>query len=228
MRALLASLAVLLAPAALAQPTFTLAGSVGVPQGEFDAALGAIGGGISGSLLYQIPGTPVALGVEGSGILFGQERRREPFSLTVPDVVVDVTTTNNLAQGLAVLRLQVPSGRLRPYVDGLAGVNHFWTQTSVGDDYDDYELASSTNFDDTSLAYGAGAGLQIKLATGTNDEGRPFDVLLDARVRYVVGGEADYLGRGDIDRFDDGTIAISPRRSTTTLLSPQLGVTVRL
>lgn len=229
MRTLLAlALCLLAAPSLMAQPTVSISGAAGVPQGEFDTALGAIGGGITFGVLYQIPRTPVGVGVEGTGMLFGLERRLEPFSLTIPDVLVDVTTSNNLAQGLAVLRVQVPEGRVRPYVDGLAGVNYFWTETSVGDDYDDYELASSTNYDDVALAYGAGAGLQIKLVDGRNRKGDSFDVLLDARVRYVVGGETTYLGRGDIERFDNGTIRVRPRRSTTTLLTPQLGVTFRL
>lgn len=224
---LILALALLATPIGAAQSTLSISGAAGVPQGDFDAALGSIGGGVSFGYLYQIPRTPVGIGVEATGMLFGYERRSEPFSLTIPDVWVDVTTSNNLGQGLAVLRLQVPDGRVRPYVDGLAGVSYFWTQTSVSDEYDDYELASSTNYDDVALTYGGGAGLQIKLVDGHNKRGRPFDVLLDGRVRYLVGGETTYLGRGDIDRFDNGTIRIRPRRSTTTLVVPQLGVTFR-
>lgn len=225
---LLLTASLLIAPLASSQSTLSISGTAGVPQGEFSAELGAIGGGIAFGYLYQIPRTPIGLGVEAAGMLFGYERRSEPFSLTIPDVWVDVTTSNNLGQGLAVLRVQVPDGRVRPYVDGLAGVSYFWTQTSVEDVYDDYELASSTNYDDLALAYGGGAGLQIKLADSRNRKGQYVDVLLDGRVRYLVGSEATYLGRGDIDRFDNGTIRVRPRRSTTTLIVPQVGVTFRM
>ena len=74
------------------------------------------------------------------------------------------------------------------------------------------------------LVYGAGAGVLIALHRGLSDEGRPTSVSLDARVRYLVGGEATYLGRGDIDRFTDGTIDLYPRTSRTDLLVPYLGV----
>lgn len=226
MRALLASALVLLAPAAVsAQTTVTVSGVVGVPQGEFSDALGAVGGGLSASALYQIPRTPVAVGVEGTALLYGYESRRVPFSLTVPDVSVDVTTSNNVALGLAVLRLQAPRGAVRPYVDGLVGVSYLWTQTTVGDDGAGYDLATTTNYDDAALALGAGVGLQTRLHRGVSDEGRPYDVLLDARVRYVSGGEATYLDRGDITRYTDGTIGVSPRRSRTDLVLPQIGVT---
>lgn len=229
MRALLLALALALAaPAALAQPTVSVSGVLGLPQGSFDASMGGPGGGLSGAFLYQVPRTPVALGVEGSVLIYGLERRVEPFSLTVPDVGVDVTTSNNVAQALAVLRLQVPDGPVRPYVDGLAGVSYLYTETSVGDAaYDGHPIASSVNYDDVAPVVGAGVGVQTLLHRGVRDGGGPVEVLLDARVRYLAGGEATYLGRGDIERYGDGTFAVFPRRSRTDLLAPQLGVTVR-
>ena len=224
----LALLVALAAPAAVAQPSLTVSGAVAVPQGEFGDALGAVGGGLSATFLYRVPGSAVSVGAEGTGLLYGYESRRVPFSLTVPDVTVDVSTANNIAVGLAVLRLQLPTGPVRPYVDGLAGVSYLWTQTTVGDDYDGYEIASTTNYDDAALVYGGGLGLQARLGESVADDGRARAVLLDARVRYLVGSEATYLGRGDIDRYDDGTIELYPRRSATTMLVPQLGVTVEL
>ena len=225
-RALWVSALVLLSSASA--QTITVAGAVGVPQGEFGDALGAVGGGLSVTALYPIPRSPVAVGVEGTGLLYGYESRRVPFSLTVPDVAVDVTTSNNVALGLAVLRLQVPDGPVRPYVDGLVGASYLWTQTTVGDERDGYALASSTNYDDLALAVGAGLGLQARVYRGLSREGRPYDVLLDARVRYLAGGEATYLDRGDLARYSDGTVGVSPRRSRTDLLLPQFGVTFRL
>ena len=229
MRALPAALLLLLwAPAAAAQPSLTIAGSAGVPQGAFSDALDAVGGGLSVRALYGVPRSPVAVGVEGTALLYGYGSRRVPFSLTVPDVSVDVTTANSVAMGLAVLRLQVPAGAVRPYVDGLAGASYLWTQTTVGDEGDGTALASTTNYDDAALVYGGGVGLQARLGSTTSEDGRTRAIRLDARVRYLVGSEATYLGRGDIDRYDDGTIGLFPRRSATTLLLPQLGVTFDL
>jgi hypothetical protein len=230
MRALLLVGLFALLPAARAQSTLQISGTAAVPQGSFSDALGAVGGGVSVGYLYQIPNAPLAVGLEGSAVLYGYERRREPFSLTIPDVDVAVTTSNNLAQGLAVFRLQVPNGPVRPYVDGLVGVSYLFTSTSVSDvccHAEEYPIASSTNYDDAALAYGGGVGTQVRLHNGVSDEGRPYEVLLDARVRYLAGGEASYLGRGDIERYEDGTIRLYPRRSRTDLVSPQLGLTFR-
>ena len=70
--------------------------------------------------------------------------------------------------------------------------------------------------------------MQTRLASRAGRDGRERAILLDARVRYMVGQEATYLSRGDIDRYRDGTIAVYPRRSDTTMLIPQIGVTFEL
>ena len=229
MRAPLLLLAALLAPAAVAQPSFTVAGAVGVPQGEFNDALGSVGGGITGTVMYRIPRSAVAVGVEGTAMLYGYENRRVPFSLTIPDVAVDVSTANNVALGLAVLRLQLPDGSVRPYVDGVAGVNYLWTQTTVGDEDVNVEIASSTNYDDVTFAYGGGLGVQARLAESTRaGAGARARSCSTPGCATWSGGEATYLGRGDIDRFGDGTIQVFPRRSRTSMLIPQLGVTFEL
>ena len=223
-------LAALLASVAVsAQPSVTVSGFAAVPQGSFADALGTAGGGLSLGAYYAVPRSPVAVGLEGSVALYGYERREVPLSLTIPDVRVGVTTSNNLAQGLAVLRLQVPGGAIRPYVDGVAGLTYLFTETSVGDD-DDYgsgygEPLSSVNYDDLAFTTGAGVGVQVRLGSFDTDEGRPGTVSLDARVRYLSGTEATFLGRGDIDRYRDGTIRVYPRRSRTDVLAPHLGVT---
>ncbi|PAP75795.1 hypothetical protein [Rubrivirga marina] len=229
MRTLLLLVPLLASVAVSAQPSVTVSGFAAVPQGSFADALGTAGGGLAVGAFYNVPRSPVAVGLEGTVALYGYERREVPLSLTIPDVRVGVTTSNNLAQGLAVLRLQVPGGAVRPYVDGVAGLTYLFTETSVGDD-DHYgsgygEPLSSVNYDDLAFTTGAGLGVQVRLGSFDTDEGRPGSVSLDARVRYLSGTEATFLGRGDIDRFRDGTIRVYPRRSRTDFLAPHLGVT---
>ena len=221
MRALL--LVTVLSAAVAAQPSVTVSGVATVPQGSFADALGSAGGGLGVGAYYAVPGSPVAVGLEGTAALYGVERREAPLSLTIPDVRVGVTTSNNIAQGLAVLRLQVPRGAVRPYVDGVAGVTYLFTSTSVDDDYG--EALSSTNYDDVAFTTGGGVGVQVALGSFADDRGRRTAVALDARVRYLSGTEATYLGRGDIRRYRDGTIRLDPRRSRTDLIVPHLGVT---
>jgi hypothetical protein len=201
---------------------------VGVPQGAFGDRLdGALGFGVGGQLLYQLPATPIAFGVEGGFLIYGQETFRE--CLTSCRVQVDVVTTNNIGMGHLLLRLQPPSGTVRPYGDAFLGMSYLYTDSRVRDvDQNRPDLASSTNFDDLAFSYGVGGGLQATAYRGvTQEEGRPYEVAIDARLRYVFGSEAEYLKRGSIREDVDGRLTFDVERSRTDLLLPQIGVTLR-
>lgn len=228
--ALLASLLLFPSLAAAQQLQGGLQVTVSVPQGEFsDRLSGAIGFGLSGQLLYSIPATPLLVGGEVGGVVYGQETIREPFGGgALGRIEVDVITTNNIGLGHLVLRLQPPSGAVRPYADGLVGLSYFYTESRIESVHRDRpELVSSTNYDDFAFSYGFAGGLQASLMHGRNDRGRPFEVVLDARLRYLAGGVAEYLKRGSIRQDNGGDLIYDVERSRTDLLLPQVGLTFR-
>jgi hypothetical protein len=214
----------------LAQPITYQAGGhflVGSPKGEFGRVVGhkGLGGSLFGGVHFGA--VPVLLGLEGSFMIYGHETREEPFSLTIPDVRVDVTTTNAYLTSHLLLRLQPGTGFIRPYLDGLVGINHLTTNTSIsGDDYyDEYDGGgfSSNHVNDTGFSFGTGGGVMIKLADTLTEEGHPLDVLLDLRIRYLIGGRAEYLREGDIYR-DLGVVEFDTYRSKTDAVFFQIGV----
>lgn len=202
-----------------------------IPQGQFADRLDGIGYGLSGNLVLHIPNTPVGLGIEGTFVTYGRETIRERFgSGALGRVEVDVETTNNILLGHLLLRLQSPSGALRPYADALVGVNYLFTESRIADvDFgDDRDIASSTNFDDAAFSYGLGGGVMAQVFSGRSGEtGRPYGVFIDARVRYLLGGKADYLQEGDIGADSNGDPIYTVTQSSTDLLLPQLGMTIR-
>ena len=200
---------------------------LGFPQGEFKENVDNIGFGGGFFVGLGIGQAPVVLGLEGNFMIYGRETRREPLSTTIPDVTVDVTTTNNFFAGHAVLRLQAPGGNLRPYVDGLIGFNYLATETTVDDEgrFDDDPVFSSTNFDDAGFSFGAGGGLMVKLVDTETDNGTPFDVLLDLRIRYLIGSEVEYLREGSIRR-ENGQVDFDTLLSKTDTFLFQVGVAV--
>jgi hypothetical protein len=222
---------------ALFAPTSALAqyGSGGVdlvlaiPQGAFADRIDGVGYGLAGEFLYHVPNTPVGFGLSGTFVVYGQETIRERFGGgALGRVEVDVVTTNNIALGHALLRLQPPTGAFRPYADALIGFSYLFTESRIEDvDFDDdRDIASSTNFDDGAFSYGIGGGVMAQVYQGHSD-GRAFSVFVDARVRYLFGGEAEYLREGGIDTDSNGNLTFDVTRSRTDLLMPQLGVTVR-
>ena len=199
---------------------------LGFPQGGFSQNVDNTGFGIGGYFGVLLPNSPVMLGGDLGFLIYGNETRKEPFSTTIPDVTVDVETSNNIVLGHLFLRLQAPVGAIRPYVDGLFGFNYLFTQTQIKNEQGiNEEIASSTNFDDITLSYGAGGGLQIRVYDGTkkinpNPEKRSLTTeFIDLRVRYMIGGKAEYLKEGSISRGENGKVAYDVEQSKTDLLT---------
>lgn len=206
---------------------------VGIPQGDFRQQSDHVGGGINLMGGYRFANSPVMLGMEFGFMNFGTDTREEPISTTIPDLRVEVENSYNLVHGDLFLRLIAPPSTIRPYVDGLFGFNYFFTQTVIRDrdDFFDEEKLSDTNFEDTALSYGFGAGVQIRLwqrkgeITRTLNDVEPSSVYLNLRGRYMYGREAEYLQKGSI-RTDNGEVVYDVSQSTTNLLHIKIGVGV--
>jgi hypothetical protein len=199
---------------------------VGAPQGEFKDNLDATGFGITGHIGYSPKTQPVMIGVEFGYMNYGSETRTEPFSTTIPDVFVNVTTTNNLVLTHLFLRAQPAKGAIRPYLEGLVGVSYFFTETKIENkNHGGEEIASNTNQDDATLSGGGGLGAMVQVYSKDKDN-RKIEVLLDFRTRYLLGGEAEYLKKGSIRR-ESNRVVYDINKSKTNLLTFQFGVAVR-
>jgi hypothetical protein len=206
--------------------------AVGIPTGEFADNIDGVGFGGNFYVGAVFPEAPFGVGLDLGFLVYGRDTRNVPFSTTVgPAVTVDVITTNSIVQPHLVLRLQPPSGPVRPYLDGLVGFKYLFTETRVRDEDrvdndDDGDIASTTNFDDLAFSGGVGAGIYIRLVKGGKKAFRSLS--LDIGAQYLLGQEAEYLAEGaltDDNRngvLDEGELDI--RRSATTLIQPQIGV----
>lgn len=199
---------------------------VGAPQGEFKDNVDATGYGVTGHIGYSPVSQPFMIGLEVGYSNYGSETRTEPFSTTIPDVYVNVTTTNNLVLTHLFLRAQPTKGTIRPYVEGLIGVSYFFTETKIEDKGgSDKTIASNTNQDDATFSGGGGLGAMVKVYGKQKQTGN-LEVLLDFRARYLLGGEAEYLKEGSIRR-ESNRVVYDVNKSKTNLLTFQFGVAVR-
>jgi hypothetical protein len=215
-----------LVPAATAQTNFSggLHFNVGFPEGELKEQIDRNAYGLGGQFFFSPQKSLFAIGAEVGWMNYGQESRREPFSTTIPDVTVKVTTSNNIVQAFLILRAGMPIGPIRPYGDGLVGLNYLFTETKITDaDDESEEVASSVNLDDAALAYGFGGGVMVLVYSGKADNERPFEVLIDIGVRYVLGNEAQYLKEGSIRR-EGGRVEYDLLESKTDMVRLHIGV----
>lgn len=199
---------------------------LGLPQGSFKSNVGTVGFGIDFIGLYHFRRLPFAVGLDMGILIYGSQTRNEPLSTTIPDVTVNVTNTNNYANFHLVGRVQPQAGSFRPYADLLLGMNYLFTDTRINDQDDYDEVASSTNFSDTAFSTGLAVGMKWYLSTGEEEvTGVPFQILLDTKLKYLFGREAEYLKKGSM-RVEDGQLFFDTMRSRTDLLGVQVGIVV--
>lgn len=200
---------------------------VGLPQGDFKSNVDKTGFGVAGTIGWAPVDVPVMVGLELGFMVYGSETRREPFSTTIPNVFVDVNTSNNFFLGHLIVRGQPNRGKIRPYIQGMVGMNVLFTRTKIENSGSfNEEIASSEDQSDNAFSYGGGAGLMFLVWTQEEGEGGVGEVLVDVGARYVLGNEAEYLKEGSI-AYRNGKVVYDVQRSRTDLLEIQVGVALR-
>lgn len=188
-----------------------------IPQGEFADQVDNLGYGFSGEfmLLSPKPRSPIGLGLNIGYYIYGNESRSEPM-YNIPYVFVRADRANNLINFHVVFEIGLPTGRIRPYVQGLFGGEYLFTETSVKNESNQVPFASSTNYDDWAWSYGVGGGLSILLS------GDPVTeigaVYLDLKGRYLFSSEAVYLKEGAVQIMGQ-QVRYYPSVSKTDLIS---------
>lgn len=153
---------------------------------------------------------------------YGSDEHKEPISETIPELRVKVRTNNNIALTHLLLRAQPRTGNVRPYADALIGFKYLFTNTTILNDSNGEELASTKNLSDLVFSYGFGGGVQVRLGR----VGRSGDIALDGKVRYLRGARAEYLKEGSVRR-EDGSVFFDVLSSRTDVVAVQIGVTFR-
>lgn len=191
------------------------------PSGEFADHVDT-GFGLAGALAVRLDDAGVfGLRVEGGFDIYGSETFRVPLSTTVGGrIMVDVTTTNNIAYLGVGPQLMLPTRSFRPYLAGTAGLSYFHTTSQVKGDDNSEAFASDTNYSDTVFSLGGTGGIYIPISRGATP------INLDLAVRYHRNGTVSYLTEGSIEDNEDGTIDIFPTRSEANLLSFHIGVMI--
>ncbi|MBN2410639.1 hypothetical protein JXQ31_03030, partial [candidate division KSB1 bacterium] len=106
--------------------------------------------------------------------------------------------------------------------------NYLFTSTEIKNQYsfgEDEEIASSTNQDDFTSSYGGGGGLMIKVYEGFNKNSSLYEIFVDIGIKYLVGGEAEYLKEGSITRKNN-KVYYDLSKSTTDLLNFHIGAAI--
>lgn len=200
------------------------------PQGKFKDNISNAGGGFGLEFIYSPTKMPFGIGVSFGYLIYGSEKFSETFQTKNADFDVDLKTVNSIVLGHLLFRFQIKQGKVRPYLDGLIGLNHITTDTKIKNPNSGNDDISTNNIDDTVLSYGGGFGLMIKVYERSwkkikqPHKKKKWAVLIDFRVRYIRGNKGQYLKEGSIFRVDD-VLFYDVNKSTTDFITAQLGIT---
>jgi hypothetical protein len=165
---------------------------------------------------------PLGVRADVAILNYGNERQRVPVSPTLNRVLVDMTTSNNIAVFSGGPELMITRGPVRPYAHAFAGYSYFYTESSAGNDYEGGAFARSTNFSDGGLALGWGTGVSIPFSI------RSAQVAIDAGARRTTNGGRSYLRRGDIQDQPDGSLQFTSRTTDADFWQFHLGASIAL
>jgi hypothetical protein len=127
-----------------------------------------------------------------------------------------------------LLRGQKTDGRLRPYVEGLVGLQHFFSRTSSlqGPIYGVIEDGStlSTNEIAKVFSFGGSCGCLYSIHTYANrdEENKAKEILLDLRLRYLYGGKTEFIKESY--RIEGDNVIFNTVRARTDLFTIQIGL----
>lgn len=202
--------------------------SLARPQGDFkenvDFAWG--GGARAGWGFGEKSALVASIFADINYLNYGRERRIEPFSLTIPDVVVDVVTDNYMLMVSPGISVGLQKGPVRPYGEFFGGLTYIATTTKIENRHQPSEpIAQSTNFSDFTYNLGVGGGIKF-LVWHKDIKGRAAELreaLIDIKLNYIKGGNAEYLKKGSIRR-ELGRISYDTILSKTDLFQLRAGM----
>jgi len=209
---------------------FSINGQLAFPQDEFKTNAADLGGGFGFDFIYDPQSLPFGFGASLGFIFYGYESYREIISTSTADFEADVSTTNSIFTGHLMFRFQPYNGKIRPYIEGLIGLNYLTTDTKIDEVGWGDEGIHTNNFDDAAFSYGGGIGILYRIVEKPFNPAQPrynrklWAVLIDIKLRYILGGEAEYLSKGSIYR-ENGQLYYDVKMSRTDMLTLNIGVT---
>lgn len=200
------------------RPAVSVALAATHPLGELGENIGSGYGAAADFLLPLNRSGSLSFRADVGLSQYGSESRRTAFSESVGDrVEVKVRTTNNYVPASVGLQLTLPAGPVFPYVNAGAGIQAFYTESSVEPTIGGQPLVSSVNQSDVTAAWTLGGGVYVPITVAG------LRAQLDLGAQYVQGGRARYLAPGSITDLPGGQISVTPMESGTRTVAVRVG-----
>jgi hypothetical protein len=200
----------------------TVGGGLGlsIPTGEFDRSWGKNMFQLGAHLGFPLGHIPVVQGGFAFGYsVMGSNDRTVPITTEYVGITEGMLTTRcKVFSYHPLLRLSPLRGRIRPYVDGMAGFRQFSTTSKVTADGVEENISKERNETDVAFSTGWAAGVMVTLG----------DVAyMELRVERFDSGEATYVDPESVTVSDQGTVSFNTLTSNTDATNVTIGIGLR-
>lgn len=167
------------------------------PQGALRDSLRSLGAPSTGYGFtlhagYHLAPVPVAFALEGGVAFMGGSSRREYLQSGFFRDTLSYETQTSIVPVNASVRVQPNLATwVFPYVEAVGGFNLYLSNFSLSQTRFDVVRSQSDSRSDLVWTYGVGAGLAIKVADLISLPNSLQRVTVDARMRYMFGGDAE-------------------------------------
>lgn len=221
--ALASALAASLAMAQQQPRTASVAGGleIGIPVGEFDATWGHQLVGLSANMTMPMRHLPLSYGFDFAWARMGSESKVVAIDEeNIESTSGDLSVKSNVYGYHALLRLQPFTGKVSPYIEGMAGARQFTTSTEIKVDGMDAPLMEQRNENEFIGSTGWAAGLQVM-------PGKQRNFFLEARVESLTGGQVSYVDARSIVVSPEGEVSYGTLTSGTRVVNVTFGIGLR-
>jgi hypothetical protein len=192
---------------------------IGIPRGSFDDSWGREIVGVSGNFALPMRRLPFDWGFDFAFGGMGSDRKvvavnNQYLTATTGDLRV----TSSIFGYHGLIRLKPFNGKVSPYIEGLAGIRHFVTSSTVR--VEGLSEAVSKERNESSLSWSAGWAVGVQVAPT-----RLFYV--EGRVERLNGTRVTYVDPRSIVIDQSGQVNYTTLNSGTSVVNVHLGVGLR-
>lgn len=194
---------------------------VGIPVGEFDATWGHQLVGLSANMTMPMRRLPLSYGFDFAWARMGGESKVVAVDEeNIESTTGDLSVKSNVYGYHALLRLQPFTGKVSPYIEGMAGARQFTTSTEIEVDGMDAPLMEQRNENEFIGSTGWAAGLQVM-------PGKQRNFFVEARVESLSGGQVSYVDARSITVSPEGEVNYGTLTSGTRAVNITFGIGLR-
>ena len=197
-------------------PTVSGGLEIGIPRGEFNDTWGRELVGFGANMALPMRLLPLDWGFDFGYAKMGGERSNIPVEeehLEATEASLRVNANVYSYHGL--LRFRPIRGQVSPYVDAMAGLRHFTTNSEVRVD----GLSEPVSKERRSSNFTGSAGWAVGVMVGVSGM-----LYVEGRVERITGGKASYIDGRTISITPEGEVTYETLSSKTSTVNVHLGI----